>query len=302
MNSPGARTEIIHSDPRGIRRPWIPIEAADRVCETDLRRLFWGSWNIRSIATDPVRSPAGSPGNSNTDADEGPHQKKFDAEIVKAWQPLGDQVHFIQSSRTGKNALDFHIAFSLGQLHQMNLTAKDAARYIVVSGDGGFESLLEHMRRLGCRVGKASSISEACALAGKQQPESPPTPGLSGSVPSPLAAVAPAGKPPAPAVKGPPVPSAKAGTRSGTSAAAPSSKALRKTLAADDVTKVLDYMRTHAKNRPAKRNTLERHVISVLGNGVTVEVGRAVVDELERLNVVRFSGNKIEYTIPKTKK
>lgn len=88
----------------------------------------------------------------------------------------------------------------------------------------------------------------------------------------------------------------------GTSAAAPSSKALRKTLAADDVTKVLDYMRTHAKNRPAKRNTLERHVISVLGNGVTVEVGRAVVDELERLNVVRFSGNKIEYTIPKTKK
>ncbi len=234
----------------------------------------------------------------------GPHQKKFDAEIVKAWQPLGDQVHFIQSSRTGKNALDFHIAFSLGQLHQMNLAAKDAARYIVVSGDGGFESLFEHMRKIGCCVGKASSISEALGLTKKQQPESLPTqvPALTSTVSSPLVPAAPLENRSTPAAKGQHAPPAKARTTPEKTAAAPSSKALRKTLAADDVTKVFDYMRTHAKNRPAKRNTLERHVVSVLGNGVTVDVGRAVVDELERLSVVRFSGNKIEYTIPKTKK
>ena len=47
----------------------------------------------------------------------GPHQNKFDADLVKAWQPLGDRVDFVQSSKHGKNALDFHIAFTLGVLH-----------------------------------------------------------------------------------------------------------------------------------------------------------------------------------------
>lgn len=234
----------------------------------------------------------------------GPHQNKFDAEMVKAWQPLGDQVHFIQSSRTGKNALDFHIAFSLGQLHQVNLAAECPARYIVVSGDGGFEALLEHMRKLGCCVSKASSIPEALGMAEGLRPESSSShaAGPSKSVsPAPLP-VATSETPSPAAQKEKPVSPAKPKAGPKKTATATSSKALRKTLAADDVTKVIEYFRAHAKNRPAKRRTLEHHVVSVLGNGVTEEVGRAVVNELERMSVVRFSGSNIEYRIPKAKK
>lgn len=234
----------------------------------------------------------------------GPHQNKFDAEMVKAWQPLGDQVHFIKSSRTGKNALDFHIAFSLGQLHHVNLAAKDTVRYIVVSGDGGFESLFEHMRKLGCCVGKAPSISEAFGMAKEQQPESSSShaAGPSKTVSPASVPVAMSEKPSPPARKEKPVSPAKPKAAPGKTATATSSKALRKTLAADDVIKVIDYFRAHAKNRPAKRRTLEHHVVSVLGNGVTEEVGRAVVNELERMSVVRISGSNIEYKIPKAKK
>lgn len=48
----------------------------------------------------------------------GSHQNKFDADMVEAWQPLGDHVKFIRSARSGKNALDFHIAFCLGLVHR----------------------------------------------------------------------------------------------------------------------------------------------------------------------------------------
>lgn len=53
----------------------------------------------------------------------GPHQNRFDAELVKALQPLGVQVEYIQCERNGKNALDFHIAFYVGRLVQKGETA-----------------------------------------------------------------------------------------------------------------------------------------------------------------------------------
>ena len=48
----------------------------------------------------------------------GPHQNKFDADILTALLPLGIQVELFQCERKGKNALDFHIACCLGRLVQ----------------------------------------------------------------------------------------------------------------------------------------------------------------------------------------
>ena len=38
----------------------------------------------------------------------GPDQNKYGAELVEAWQPLGERVKFVKCTRKGKNALDFH--------------------------------------------------------------------------------------------------------------------------------------------------------------------------------------------------
>ena len=234
----------------------------------------------------------------------GPHQNKFAAEMVVAWQPLGKHVHFVQSSKPGKNALDFHIAFSLGRLHLQNGTERRSARYIVVSNDSGFDSLFDHMRKLGCAVGKTGSIAEALGLAESIMPDATvrsdgrlglETPQVANAQPSgvavPLA--------PSPAVDAGAEAKAPTGDRTTPKKVV---AALRRSMTAEDVDKVIADLRTHAKNRPTDRKALEHHIVSVLRNKVAIQVSHAVIKELERRAIVLFAGKKIEYKIPKAKK
>lgn len=215
----------------------------------------------------------------------GPHQNKFGADMVRAWQPLGEKVRFIQSSKAGKNALDFHIAFYLGVLHRENSTAARPARYVVVTGDGGFDAIFDHMQGLGSAVGKAASIPEALALAESLRPAAKD--GEAAAVqpaPRPSRGIIPAHDP------------AKVKKAGGTS-----TTSLRKTLAANDTETVLTELRAHPRNRPADRKALERYIVARLGNKVTVQVSQAVIKELERQGVVSFKGAKIDYKVPKAK-
>lgn len=227
----------------------------------------------------------------------GPHQNKFTADMVVAWQPLGDRVRFVQSSKNGKNALDFHIAFYLGRLHEENCKAGRPARYVVVTGDGGFDALFSHMQGLECAVGRAGSIPEALALAATLQ-----APGSPGEGDPSLA------EPPAVAIDDHPPATArprkgiiKATPIEATSRSSKTSPVPRESMAADDVEKVVVELRAHPRNRPGDRRALERHVVSILGNKVTAPVARTVVDELERRKIVTFVGRKVEYRLPKAK-
>lgn len=207
----------------------------------------------------------------------GPHQNRFSAELVKAWQPLGRRVEFIQCSKPGRNALDFHIAFHLGQLHQRTHSAGEASRFVVVTGDGGFDAIFIHMRELGCVVDKAASIPAALVIAaqegyeaGVQPPVTRPTKGL---------------------IRPTPVAPKKAG-------AAKSATSPRKTPAAGDVDAVVERLRQHVKSRPSNRAALQRYVIAQLGNGVTEGVGKVIVNSLAQRGFVSFDGKKIIYQIP----
>lgn len=80
-------------------------------------------------------------------------QEKIKLATVMAVQPLGDKVKWIQMSGSGKNALDFHLAFYLGTLF-----AKDPKSvYYFVSNDKGFDPLVAHVKSLG---GAASRIGD----------------------------------------------------------------------------------------------------------------------------------------------
>lgn len=234
----------------------------------------------------------------------GPHQNKFDADLVVAWQPLGDRVRFVQSARVGKNALDFHIAFCLGQAQQKNASTNRPARYIVVTKDGGFDALFDYMKALGCATGKAHSIAEALALADSLMPETPADAGEGSMAASAslirtaqagaesVSTVAPA---PAKAVAKP-----KAAPQPGK--AATKAAALRTKMTADDVKKVIAEFVAHPNGRPGDREALQRHIMTKLGNKVTEQVILAVIDELELQGVLTFNGKKVEYGIPKAKK
>ena len=90
----------------------------------------------------------------------GPHQNKLDVAIVKALQPLGEQVAYVQGEKPGKNALDFHIAFFMGRLVQTHMANGIPARFKIISRDGGFDSVLRHVRALGNDAKQAVSIAK----------------------------------------------------------------------------------------------------------------------------------------------
>ena len=72
----------------------------------------------------------------------GTNQSKIPIELVSSMQSFGDKAEYIQISGSGRNALDFHIAFYLGAL-----TERDPAGiFHVISKDTGYDQLIRHLK------------------------------------------------------------------------------------------------------------------------------------------------------------
>src|SRR6185312_982537 len=84
-------------------------------------------------------------------------QKKLPEELVVQAQPLGPRLEWIKISGQGPNALDFHIAFYLGQ----ELTGNPDCECAILSRDTGFDPLIRHLVALGRTCRRASSLQEA---------------------------------------------------------------------------------------------------------------------------------------------
>lgn len=84
-------------------------------------------------------------------------QKKLPEELVVKAQPLGSRLKWIKISRQGRNALDFHIAFYLGQ----ELSSSPNSECAILSGDTGFDPLVQHLRAMGHSCRRVSSMTEA---------------------------------------------------------------------------------------------------------------------------------------------
>lgn len=250
----------------------------------------------------------------------GSHQNKLDMAIVKALQPLGGHVEYVQSEAPGKNALDFHVAFCMGRLLQAHQSTGMPARFAVISRDGGFDPLLRHVRSLGYAAQQAGSIREVLDFAGDECTRSPAPMESRSTLPvawpltdPPLIATTTSvlhESPSSTVVRNQAaartVPVQPAAQGKGTTnaigaqpkAAAPTTKG-----AAEDIDKVIEHLHKHAKNRPTKRISLERHIPSLLGGQKRLPATiQAIVAELERRGIVEFSDNPIKYRIPAAKK
>jgi hypothetical protein len=86
----------------------------------------------------------------------GPHQTKIAFETADALQRMGASAEYVRLSGSGPNALDFHIAYYLGQL-----TAKDPTAYFhIISKDTGFDPLVKHLNERKLRVFRVQAIGE----------------------------------------------------------------------------------------------------------------------------------------------
>ncbi|WP_207192062.1 PIN domain-containing protein [Halochromatium roseum] len=84
----------------------------------------------------------------------GPQQQRLPIELVMRMQALGGRGRYVKIERAGKNALDFHLAFYLGEL----AAADRQARYRILSKDSGFDSLIAHLQARGLDVERLREI------------------------------------------------------------------------------------------------------------------------------------------------
>lgn len=86
----------------------------------------------------------------------GPNQTKIPVEIVLKLHAMGTRARIVQCSNSGKNALDFHIAFYCGEI-----AAADPTAYLhIVSKDTGFDPLISHIRSRKISASRVNSIEE----------------------------------------------------------------------------------------------------------------------------------------------
>ena len=72
----------------------------------------------------------------------GASQAKVPFELAATLQRMGDRADYIKISGNGPNALDFHIAFYIGQL----AASEPTAYFHIISKDVGFDPLIHHLK------------------------------------------------------------------------------------------------------------------------------------------------------------
>ena len=83
-------------------------------------------------------------------------KKAIPIETWQVLQPLGNRVHLVQMHGTGPNALDFHIAFYLGEI----ASANPDDFFHIISKDKGFDPLVTHLKSRGIFCDRKDSIAE----------------------------------------------------------------------------------------------------------------------------------------------
>jgi len=86
----------------------------------------------------------------------GSSQSKVTFETASALQRMGSNAEYIKISGNGSNALDFHIAFYIGQI-----AAGDPTAYFhIISKDTGFDPLIQHLKTKKIFAARSRDVSE----------------------------------------------------------------------------------------------------------------------------------------------
>lgn len=96
----------------------------------------------------------------------GANQPKVNFDLVAALQCKGNDVRYIKIGGVGRNALDFHMAYYIGEL-----AASDPEAYLhLVTEDRGMDTLLGYLKsEKGLRVSRSASITDLPAVTSKAE-------------------------------------------------------------------------------------------------------------------------------------
>lgn len=243
----------------------------------------------------------------------GQNQNKVPVELTRALQPFGADVEYLSISGSGPNAVDFHIAFYIGQLAQRHPSAK----FTIVSGDTGFDPLVRHLTtalKIACRRIKtlpaqaaskvATAVPEVTAAAGGQGVASASIPA------SATPAIHAAGgnvvvlKPPpvAPVPQAPAAPAPAKRSKNVEITVLPASAPARQSKpVATDVAAFMDQVVARLKNlkhaKPATLKTLTSSLTAWATPAPGARVVPQVIASLKDRKLISVEGTKVSYRL-----
>jgi NTP pyrophosphatase (non-canonical NTP hydrolase) len=244
----------------------------------------------------------------------GPHQRQVEARFAS----FGADVTAVPISKTGKNALDFHLSFYMGYIASRN----QASAMVVLANDKGYEPMLEHARSMGfaarqvghgqlkpaASVKTASAATPAAKKAPARKAAAKKVPAKKAAAKQPAVKVAPAkkaaAKKVAPAKKvaakpaaAPPAKKAAVATPAVAVKAPASVNVGTKAVAllpdsAATIKKLTDSLRKMGDKRPTKPAWLRRSLKSFLGVGASEESAEVALARLIEDGVVKVDSVK----------
>lgn len=191
---------------------------------------------------------------------------KLSTDLAVAMQSLGERGEYVRLHATGPNALDFHIAYFLGQL----LAAEPKAHCFVISKDKGFDALIARLAGEGKHIARHASIDEIAEFkAAKPRPAK-----------APVAATA--------------IPTAvpRTATRRRTPA--------KPVASAHDANldRVLENLAARARSRPATLKTLLGTIQNQVGKDQPPAEAQRICNALVARGIVEVTGSKVRYHLP----
>ena len=209
----------------------------------------------------------------------GPTAKKLDIAIVEQFVAHATAVHFIRLETKGKNAVDFALAYYLGQA----VLADPTGYFHIISKDKGYDPLIEHLRAKKRHVHRHDSFASLLATI---QPKLVQTPG-STLAPTPSSgAVAPQ----------------KAESHSQAPAKPPVPPAPKRQLSKPTLSEAAEQLLSNlvgSSSRPRTRKTLTSHASTGLSIKHTEEQAAHLIKELCSAGKIAINAQgKVEYRFP----
>ena len=197
----------------------------------------------------------------------GTNNTKLSRDLAVAVQSMGARAKYVELSSQGPNALDFYIAYYLGQL----VLQEPSGFFHIISKDKGFDPLLEHLRTRSVLSSRSASIDTMPCFAVKPSID-----------PLTLTSI-PEAKEVKPVAPIPPNPSANKVA----------------VLQSDQFQLALDNLVAQKAKRPATVKTLLNAIHARIGKNRPSADAQAVREELINRKYVIVNGLKVTYKLPK---
>lgn len=218
----------------------------------------------------------------------GATQSKLPTEVVIGMQAMGTRAEYVRISGSGKNALDFHIAYYLGKL----AAAHPDAAFHVISRDTGFDPLVAFMREQGIpvdRLGSLDALSPDRTAGDSRKPAPAAKTAVAASKPGKTRAFTVIVDPPSSGGAAKPSGGTpKAAARNAAATATAKSKASR----ADEYLAV--YGKPNAP-RPKTEKTLASSIRNHLGKNLPATEVAAVIKALVARGFLTIAGGRVSY-------